>query len=85
MRKIGFTLTFLAKAAKFAYHLVNVPMGNYGRQKKNCKYNNCTHTHEPECAVKEALKNNTINTLRYENYLRVMEDEEDKYRTDKFI
>lgn len=50
---------------------------------KNCRFHNCTHTHEPGCAVKEAVENNDIPFTRYENYLTIMEgDEGDKYRKD---
>ncbi|MFO7863759.1 MAG: ribosome small subunit-dependent GTPase A [Salinivirgaceae bacterium] len=48
-----------------------------------CRFNNCTHTHEPGCAVKEAAQNDEIPFTRYENYLAIMEgDEEEKYRKD---
>lgn len=47
----------------------------------NCRYNNCTHTHEPGCAVREALENNEISQSRYASYLSILEDESgDKYR-----
>ncbi len=50
---------------------------------QNCKFHNCTHTHEPGCAVKEAVENNEIPFTRYENYLTIMKgDEGDKYRKD---
>ncbi len=50
---------------------------------KHCRFHNCTHTHEPGCAVKEAVENNEIPFTRYENYLTIMEgDEGDKYRKD---
>ena len=45
-----------------------------------CKFHNCTHTHEPGCHVKELVENGEINTTRYDNYLRIMEDNEEKYR-----
>ena len=46
-----------------------------------CKYNNCTHTHEPGCAVREAVDNNLISQSRYNSYLSIMEDDSpDKYR-----
>lgn len=51
----------------------------------NCKFNNCTHTHEPGCAVKKALSENMIDKSRYENYLKILNDEEDKYRQEKYI
>ena len=47
-----------------------------------CKFNNCTHTHEPECKVKEAVAENKISKLRYENYLNIMAGDEGKYRED---
>jgi ribosome biogenesis GTPase len=40
---------------------------------KNCKFNTCTHSHEPGCAVCEAVKNGDITTERYESYLRILE------------
>ena len=46
-----------------------------------CRYNNCTHTHEPGCAVKQALDDNLIAQSRYASYLSILEDEnEEKYR-----
>lgn len=50
-----------------------------------CKFNNCSHTHEPECAVKKAVEERKINLGRYENYLKILGDAEDKYRTDKYL
>jgi ribosome biogenesis GTPase len=47
---------------------------------RNCKFNTCTHTHEPDCAVKEAVEQEIIPYERYESYLRLVETlEEDKY------
>jgi len=45
---------------------------------RDCKFNSCTHTHEPECAVKEAVEDEIIPYERYESYLRLIEtlDEE---------
>lgn len=40
-----------------------------------CKYNNCTHVHEPGCAVKRALDDGSINAERYHNYLGLLNDE----------
>ena len=45
----------------------------------NCRFVPCTHTHEPGCAVKEALENGDISAERYESYLGMLE-EEGKYR-----
>ena len=48
----------------------------------NCKYNNCTHRHEPGCAVREEVENHYISESRYTSYLSMMEDkEEGKYRS----
>ncbi len=47
-----------------------------------CKYSNCTHTHEPGCAVLAALDEGKIAPSRYQSYLSMLEDkEEGKYRT----
>lgn len=48
---------------------------------KDCKYGNCTHTHEPGCAVREAVEEGSISRSRYLSYLNMLEDgEEGKYR-----
>jgi ribosome biogenesis GTPase len=39
-----------------------------------CKYTNCTHMHEPGCAVKAAVENGNFSKLRYDGYLRIMAD-----------
>ena len=44
-----------------------------------CRFYNCTHTHEPGCAVTEAVKAGEIAWLRYESYLKIR-DEDEKYR-----
>lgn len=47
----------------------------------SCKFANCTHVHEPGCAVLPAVKNQLISTSRYQSYLSVMKDcDEGKYR-----
>ena len=51
-------------------------MMHYGRA---CRFYNCTHTHEPGCAVMAALEEGEISELRYESYLKMMDDD-DKYR-----
>ena len=46
-----------------------------------CKYNNCTHRHEPGCAVRKAVEEHFISESRYTSYLNMLEDkEEGKYR-----
>ena len=44
-----------------------------------CRYYNCSHTHEPDCAVIEAVERGDIALSRYESYLKIL-DEDDKYR-----
>lgn len=44
-----------------------------------CRFYNCTHTHEPGCAVTEAVKAGEIAWPRYESYLKIL-DEDEKYR-----
>ena len=45
----------------------------------SCRFYNCTHTHEPGCAVVEAVKDGEISYSRYESYLKILDDD-DKYR-----
>ena len=46
-----------------------------------CKFNNCTHRHEPGCAVLEAVQAHWISESRYKSYLSILEDKnESKYR-----
>lgn len=48
---------------------------------KNCRFNNCTHTHEPGCAVLGAVKEHYISESRYQSYLSMLADkDENKYR-----
>ena len=48
---------------------------------KDCRFNNCTHTHEPDCAVIRAVENHYISQSRYNSYLSMLEDKnESKYR-----
>lgn len=48
---------------------------------KDCKFNNCTHTHEPGCAVRTAVENHYISESRYQSYLSMLDDkDENKYR-----
>ena len=42
----------------------------------DCRYPNCTHDHEPECAVRQAVEAGTISPARYDSYLRLLHGEE---------
>lgn len=47
-----------------------------------CKYGDCTHRHEPGCAVRQAVADHYISESRYASYLNILEDkEEGKYRS----
>ena len=51
------------------------------RFSKDCRFSNCTHTHEPGCAVLQALEDHYIAQSRYQSYLSMMEDKDgSKYR-----
>ncbi len=60
-------------------------VGHYFREifqtGRQCRFANCTHTHEPGCAVLDAVSEGTIAQSRYTSYLSMLEDhDEDKYR-----
>lgn len=47
----------------------------------DCRFSNCTHTHEPGCAVRKAVEEHYIAESRYQSYLSMLDDkEENKYR-----
>ena len=48
------------------------------RHSEHCKFSNCTHRNEPKCAVKQAVENQEISILRYENYLQILSEVEDQ-------
>lgn len=50
--------------------------------KSGCKFHNCIHVNEPQCAVKDALEDEKISWSRYKSYLQILEGEEENYRTD---
>ena len=48
---------------------------------RDCRYGNCTHTHEPGCAVRDAVEQHLISESRYASYLSILDDSNpDKYR-----
>ena len=52
--------------------------------KQSCKFNNCLHVHEPQCAVKLALETNQIAASRYKSYTQIIEGDDEHYRTDNY-
>ena len=52
--------------------------------KQDCKFNNCIHTKEPHCAVKDALEEDKVSWSRYKSYLQILSGDEEKehFRTD---
>ena len=52
--------------------------------KIGCKFNNCLHLDEPNCAVKKALENNEVAWSRYKSYVQMVTGEDDTYRIDDF-
>ena len=63
-------------------------IGNYFPEflaiKQKCKYHNCIHKNEPDCAVKSALEQEKIAISRYKNYLTMLEEEQEHYRTSDY-
>ena len=52
--------------------------------KNNCKFNNCLHKDEPNCAIKAALEKNQIPWSRYNSYLKILEGDDEHFRTDNY-
>lgn len=51
------------------------------RFSRDCRFSNCTHTHEPGCAVRKAVEEHYIAESRYQSYLSMLQDhDENKYR-----
>lgn len=60
-------------------------VGHYFREifrfSHDCRFNNCTHTHEPGCAVRDAVERHDIAESRYASYLSMLDDkDENRYR-----
>jgi ribosome biogenesis GTPase len=67
------------------YDMEETEIGHYFKEifeiSKKCKFANCTHVHEPGCAVLPAVENQSISFTRYQSYLSMLEDcNEGKYR-----
>lgn len=68
------------------FDMADEEVGHYFKEifaySAQCKYGNCTHRHEPGCAVRDAVEKQYISQSRYASYLNMLEDkEEGKYRS----
>lgn len=67
------------------YDMEPQEVGHYFRElfaiSARCRFRGCTHTHEPGCAVRQALEQGDIAPSRYNSYLSMLDDkDEDRYR-----
>jgi len=51
------------------------------KRKSKCKFNNCLHINEPNCAIKDAVEKGTISRWRYQNYVQLVLGDDTNYRT----
>ncbi len=68
----------------FAQQEIGDYFPEFFKRKQHCKFNNCLHVNEPNCAVKEALKNGEIASSRYKSYLQLLAGEDENYRVDLY-
>lgn len=56
---------------------VNLPncFPEFRKVAQDCRFNDCTHTHEPGCAVQSAIESGEVAQARYDSYLRMLEDD----------
>jgi len=57
---------------------------DFFKLKSECKFNNCLHLDEPQCAVKKALEKKEVAWSRYRSYVQMVTGEEDTYRIDNY-
>lgn len=67
------------------FDMERAEVGHYFREifhtSRDCRYGDCTHTHEPGCAVLQAVEERRIAQSRYQSYLSILEDKDEaKYR-----
>jgi len=60
---------------------INLYFNDIFRISKDCKFYNCTHLHEPDCAVINAVKKGILHESRYRSYVKIFLDKDQKYRT----
>jgi ribosome biogenesis GTPase len=55
------------------------------KKSEKCQFYNCTHSHEPNCAVRKAVQEGEISEKRYKSYVNLLvEDDDEKYRTNPY-
>ena len=72
----GFGIVDMEKEERSGY------FPEFFKLKDQCKFNNCLHKEEPKCAIKEALDKDEISWTRYNSYLKILEGDDEHYRTD---
>ena len=78
--------TYLNNIYRYVFRIHDKEITYYTSQfhrhiSKDCRFNNCTHTHEPGCAVLKAVEEHYISASRYQSYLSMLQDkDENKYR-----
>ncbi len=64
------------------YGILKEDLGHYFKEFaqyiNNCRFNTCTHHHEPGCSIIEAVENKKLSFERYDSYLRILDTIEDK-------
>ncbi|AOW20554.1 ribosome small subunit-dependent GTPase A [Urechidicola croceus] len=69
----------------FEPHQITDYFPEFFKLKKDCKFSNCLHQKEPQCAVKKALENDEIAPSRYFSYLQMIKGDEEHYRQSQFM
>lgn len=62
-------------------HEVGLYFTDIFRISQDCSFNNCTHIHEPGCAVRNAVNDGKLALSRYQSYINIFSDRNEKYRT----
>ncbi|OUO80654.1 ribosome small subunit-dependent GTPase A [Blautia sp. An249] len=73
----GFTSLYLENMEK---EELKKYFAEFRQYEERCKFQGCAHIHEPECGVKEALKEKKISEVRYKNYIDLYEELKEKRR-----
>ncbi len=91
MYDLGFGAKIIDTPGIKGFGIVDMEKGEIGdyfpeffKVKAHCKFNDCLHLDEPDCAVKEALDENRIAWSRYRSYVQMLTGEDENYRTDLF-